>query len=73
MIVTRHIAAMYDEAARLARALDETGKPEKPEWITDEHVEAMQKTLDRIDNLTTHARAELEDEYLRARDGWPVV
>lgn len=31
------------------------------------------KTLERLDNLVEHAAAELRDELLRARDGWPVV
>lgn len=31
------------------------------------------RTLERLDNLVEHAAAELRDELLRARDGWPVV
>jgi hypothetical protein len=31
------------------------------------------KVIERLDNLVEHAAAELRDELLRARDGWPFV
>lgn len=71
---TIHIAAMYDEAARLARDLHGftvAGRDQIDQRILDERT--IDTTRERIDNLTSHARAELEDERLRARDGWPVV
>ena len=76
-IVTNHVAAMYDEAARLARELHgasllqvRTVGLQSTFLNRDASFEAY---LERLDNLVTHARAELEDERLRLRDGWPTV
>jgi hypothetical protein len=68
-VVTTHLSALYDEAARVARALDY--RSDAPEWERD--LDFMVRAMERIDNLVTHARQELQDEYLRARDGWSQV
>jgi hypothetical protein len=68
-VYTTHLAALYAEAARIAERLDH--RSDAPEWQRD--LDYMVKAMERIDNLVAHARQELQDEYLRARDGWSQV
>lgn len=75
MIATTHIAGMLDEAARLARLV--AGADDPMALMPDPEHETLAVTpvvlLERAANLAAHAAAELEDERLRARHGFPIV
>lgn len=65
-IATAHIGKMLGAAIELAAQVDGARHPLQGDR------EDISK-LERAANLARHAAAELEDEMLRARDGWPVV
>lgn len=71
-VVTDHIAKLFDEAARIARE-ELNGVDASSHMAREARISWIEKCLDRIDNLCKHAQEELQDEYLRARDGWPAV
>lgn len=78
MIETAHIVRMLEEAevlAVLAQEVDaQHGVEGQEQTIPARHGRATTWTaLERAANLARHAAAELEDELLRARQGWPIV
>lgn len=73
-IRTTHITKMLEEAASMSQAIDGTREVDsflvpKSGWQFASSV----AFLERAANLAEHAAAELCDEMLRARDGWPVI
>lgn len=75
LVRTLHIQGLLDEAKALAFECD--GQElyvgiEEPMVDSDPKSLKLRK-LERAVNLARHAAAELEDELLRARDGWPVI
>lgn len=62
-IKTTHIVAMLDDA--MSMAVDCDGVQHGGSFIAD-----TLNRLERAANLAAHAAAELDDERLRARDGW---
>jgi hypothetical protein len=68
MIRTEHIGQMLTEARVLAVLCNDAEKAN--DVVLDRTAEQV---LERAANLAEHAAAELRDELLRARDGWPSV
>lgn len=70
-VVTNHIRAMIGSALSLTMRVDQARFPEPAPGGEVEGAHNALLCMERAANLLRHAAAELDDERLRLRDGWP--
>jgi len=67
-----HISEMLRNAARLVSRVNGAVFPEPAPGGEVEGARNALLCIERAENLLAHAAAELADERLRLRDGWPM-